>query len=244
MILRAADGGAWATRIQQTTQAPTAGGELVERLRRIADPDRAIRQTTMQELLNIIRDPRISEAVLRKLVEGIVALAGAQSFTALGAEARVNILTLLAAIPKERWDAERWIDLKAAARRAIADAAAGPLGGCSEPSQACEQIALIKPKLDWDLASGRTVYFQFAGMVRGDAKAIADRLKALGWSIPGEERTAAAAGYNEVRYGETDDGRAAELLAADLRALGRSGVRAKKVAGIRPNIPECSVVVS
>ena len=59
------------------------------------------------------------------------------------------------------------------------------------------------------------------------------------WSLPAEERIASAAGLNEVRYGEGDDDRrAAELLAADLRALGRSAVRARQEKGIRPKTPE------
>ena len=75
-------------------------------------------------------------------------------------------------------------------------------------------------------------------MVRDDAKDIANKLKSVGWSIPGEERTGAAAGYNKVRYGDDEDRRAAELLAADLRALGRSGIRAKKASGVKSKIPE------
>ena len=90
----------------------------------------------------------------------------------------------------------------------------------------------MKPILDWPVAAGRTVLVQFAGMSRDDVKAIEGKLKLLDWSIPGEERTAKAIGYNEVRYPDNDDDRrAAELLAADLRALGRSSVKAVKIAG-------------
>ena len=197
----------------------------------------------MQELLDTIRDTRAGESSLRKLVENIVALASDKSFSSLGPEARVNVLTLLAAVPKERWDAEGWINLKAAARRAVADATA-TLGGCSASSQSCAQIALLKPKLGWDLAAGRTISFQFAGMVRDDAQAVADKLRSLGWQIPVAERTGAAAGYNEVRYGDDGDRATAELLAADLRALGRSGVRAHKaVNGVKSRILEVWISV-
>jgi hypothetical protein len=76
------------------------------------------------------------------------------------------------------------------------------------------------------------VHVQFAGMAREDVRAIESKLRMLDWSIPGEERTPSAVGYNEVRYpNNEDDRRAAELLAADLRALGRSSVKAVKISG-------------
>jgi DNA/RNA endonuclease G (NUC1) len=230
--------------LQKVAQVAIPGSsELTDRLQAITGPDRSARTSAMQQLLDAIRGPGLGDGNLRKLIEGIVALASDKSFASLEPEARVNVLTLLAAVPKERWDADGSIDLKAAARRAVADATATL--GCpgTGATQACAQVALLKPQLGWDLASGRTIYFQFAGMVRDDAKVIADKLKTLGWSIPGEERTGTAAGYNEVRYGDDDDRRAAELLAADLRALGRSGVRAKKTSGVKPKFPEIFISI-
>src|SRR5262249_26583436 len=149
------------------------------------------------------------------LAEGIVALAKISfaSQTSASEGTRVDILQLLAEIPKSRWDTEGWIDLKAAARSALADALA--LGDCAGAPQACSLIEPLKQRLDWGLATGRTVYVQFAGMVRGDVEKISAQLRRLGWSLPGEERVASAAGLNEVRYGRSeDDRRAAELLAA------------------------------
>ena len=230
VLIRAADASALLP-IANATLASAQGGNPASILPHVVGADEAARKAAMQPLLNMIRDERVAEGDLRTLVEGIVSLVGAASFPQLSPEARVNVLTLLAAVPKSRWNTDRWIDLEATARRAVADATS-TLGGCTVTSQACALIASLKPNLDWNLATGRTVYLQFAGMVRDDVKSIADRLKKLDWTIPGEERTVAAAGTNEVRFGDSDDDRrAAELLAADLRALGRSGVRAQRVGG-------------
>ncbi len=79
-----------------------------------------------------------------------------------------------------------------------------------------------------------TVYFQFAGMSREEAVAISRKLKALGWAIPGEERTGAAAKQSEVRYGAEADRPVAEQLVADLKALGFSRMSAKRNASIKP----------
>ena len=45
-----------------------------------------------------------------------------------------------------------------------------------------------------------TVYFQFAGGARDQAQQLSKALQDKGYRIPGEERTSAAAGTNEVRY--------------------------------------------
>jgi DNA/RNA endonuclease G (NUC1) len=224
-VVRAADISSQ-TLSQPANAATQTGAYLAGALRRAIGPDEAERRAAMQQLLDAVRGQEIAEIDPRTLAEAVVTVA--KSFGSLGPEARVNVLTLLAAVPKARWDMERWIDVKAAARRALADAAA--ILKCPAAAQSCALVTSIKPNLDWPIASGRTVYIRFAGMVRDDVTAIADKLRMLDWSVTGEERTPNAAGYNEVRYSEDEDNRrAAELLAADLRALGRSGVRAKKI---------------
>ncbi|MHC2585373.1 DNA/RNA non-specific endonuclease [Bradyrhizobium diazoefficiens] len=232
----------WLTTIQEPVKAlprgtATFASVLAARLQDITSSDMSVRHSAMQAFLNGLRNPQLQGSDLRSLVEAIVALASDKSFAQLEPEARVNVLTLLDTVPREQWEVSGWIDLRSAARRAVADAAT-TLGDCSASPQACGVITNLKSKLGWDLAAGRTVYFQFAGMIREDAKRISDELKSLGWSIPGEERTSAAASYNEVRYGTDDDRRAAELLAADLRALGRSGVRATRSNQIKPKFLE------
>jgi len=227
-VVRAADIASQSA-AQLANPTTDTGRDLATALRRATGTDEGVRRAAMQQLLDAIRAPVAAESDLRPLVEAIAAVS--KSFESLSAEARVNVLTLLAAVPKSRWDADRWIDVKAAARRAVADAAES-LGGCADKSQSCVLIAGLKPILDWPIAAGRIVHVQFAGMAREDVRAIESKLRMLDWSIPGEERTPSAVGYNEVRYpNNEDDRRAAELLAADLRALGRSSVKAVKISG-------------
>ncbi len=72
--------------------------------------------------------------------------------------------------------------------------------------------------------SKTTVFFQFAGGRREQAKALSAELKAKGFIVPGEEREGKAAGKHEVRYFHDEDKEAAERLANNtsvaLRSLG------------------------
>jgi len=73
------------------------------------------------------------------------------------------------------------------------------------------------------------------------AQQLSAKLRVLGWQIPllGEEQIASAEGLNEVRFAAKSDAdrRAAELLAADLTALGYS-VKARSLSIIRPKVLE------
>jgi hypothetical protein len=60
------------------------------------------------------------------------------------------------------------------------------------------------------------VYLQFAGFVRSDVELLSTSLKALGWRIPGEERSGAANRLNVVRYRSAADQSAAQTLADDI----------------------------
>jgi DNA/RNA endonuclease G (NUC1) len=77
------------------------------------------------------------------------------------------------------------------------------------------------------------VYFQFAGMSREDAVKLSSGLKALGWNIPGEERTGAAANQNEIRYGTKSAEPIANRLVEDLKALGVAKITAKLNPGLK-----------
>ncbi|MEG9525440.1 MAG: DNA/RNA non-specific endonuclease [Hyphomicrobiales bacterium] len=187
-------------------------------------PDAGRRRAAMQQVLNALRAP-LAPDDRRRLATAIIARTSGEAFRLLSPPARVNVATLIATVPKEWWDSAGWIDLKAAARRAVGDAVA-TLGGCAG-GDTCAQLVIAEQRLDWSIAANRIVYVQFAGMARSDVQALSARLKLLGWTLPGEERTPAAAGLDEVRYAATaDDQRAAELLAADYRALGQDGVKA------------------
>jgi energy-coupling factor transporter ATP-binding protein EcfA2 len=78
-----------------------------------------------------------------------------------------------------------------------------------------------------------TVYFQFAGGSRDQAQLISKALRDKGYTIPGEERTLAAAGKRVVRYFDSDDKDAALKLAGDAqRVLQSLGYASKQPIGI------------
>ncbi|WP_436096816.1 DNA/RNA non-specific endonuclease [Bosea sp. LjRoot237] len=231
-VLRTADSAATIVAVPLDLNAAIAS------LDRIKDPSRDVRLATMQTLLDTIRSVQVSPTEIAPLVNAIVTMAGDASFKALTPQVRVNVVTLLAAIPKSWWDRPDWLGLKATARRAAADAVA-TLGGCASAGDACAQLALAKERLDWGAASNRIVYLQFAGMERGDVQAMSARLAQLGWTLPGQERTPAAAKLNEVRYADTpDDRRAAELLAADYRVLTGRPLRTARNPDVKRGITE------
>ncbi|MAE92697.1 MAG: hypothetical protein CMI67_24500 [Pelagibaca sp.] len=74
--------------------------------------------------------------------------------------------------------------------------------------------------------SETVVYFQFAGVKREVAVAISRELELDGYKMPGEERTAKAAGKHQVRYFfEADKERAKQLVEDVNRALSGQGYR-------------------
>lgn len=235
-LIRAADAVS-APVTHPAAQASADTSPLVLLLQQSVGPGQAQRREAVPKLLAAMADKATPEPELRALAEDLVAYASNASLMALSWEARVNILILLGGMPKAYWDRDGWIDLKAVARRAVADA--GAALPCDKEKQACETLPKLRTNLDWDLAKGRKVYVQFAGMVREDVVALNTKLKMLGWSVQGDgERIASAARKNEVRFaGAADDQRAGELLAADLRSLGRSTVKAVR-AQVNPKIPE------
>lgn len=60
------------------------------------------------------------------------------------------------------------------------------------------------PSANSSLPRKSTVYFQFAGFSREEAKSISEVIKRNGWSIPGEERTTLAINTNQIRFSPND----------------------------------------
>jgi len=75
--------------------------------------------------------------------------------------------------------------------------------------QTWAQVRVVKYALS-------TVYFQFAGGSRDQAKLLSKALQDKGYKIPGEERVGAAAGQREVRYFNDDQKSIAVQLAIDV----------------------------
>lgn len=82
--------------------------------------------------------------------------------------------------------------------------------------------------------SSYVIYLQFAGFVRTDVQVLSANLKALGWRIPGEERTGAANQQNVIRYRSAADQAAAQALANDVNA--QPALRNKVKLELNPTI--------
>ena len=216
----------------------TPGDDLAERAKLIDDSNKQVRKSTAQEIITALRDDGLAASEQLKVAAALIALAQPAQFQKLSADGRFNLAFITSEVPKAKWDLADWIDLKAATRRAAADIEAAIIADPQHPMpKTLEQLQVLKQRLDWPLANGVTVYLQFAGMTREDANAVMDRLKLLGWTLPGAERVGAAATRNEVRF-TLGDAPAAQLLAADLRALGRTSVQPRQTSGIKPGVPE------
>jgi uncharacterized protein YoxC len=109
-------------------------------------------------------------------------------------------------------------------------ATAGGLNSEGEPAQtsqhrstAIQSVISDTKAAEQRLVQARnktTVFFQFAGGRREQAKALSAALKAEGYAVPGEDREGGAAGRHEVRYFHVEDDATAQRLADDTtRAL-------------------------
>ncbi|ESZ44834.1 DNA/RNA non-specific endonuclease [Mesorhizobium sp. RSR565B] len=217
----------------------TAADNLAARLKLLDSANDA--QAVRDELTSVLGNPDLPVSEKRKVVAALVGMAGLQSMTGLTQAGRSNVLDALLGVPTEFWARPDWVPVFAGARRAVADlivSAAGPQTIIGDQDR--NALNTLKERLHIQ-PSTQTVYVQFAGMAREDAEALSAKMRALGWGIPkpGEERVAAAAGKNEVRYNPDVDAdrRAAELLAADLTAAGQK-VTAQAVPVIGANTLE------
>jgi hypothetical protein len=103
---------------------------------------------------------------------------------------------------------------------------------------AIQSVISATQKAEQSLAKKRertTVFFQFAGGEREQAKALSEALKKADYIVPGEEREGGAAGKHQVRYFYTQDRVEAERLAQDAtRALRNLGYSISQVPNIEP----------
>ena len=104
--------------------------------------------------------------------------------------------------------------------------------------EATKQASIANPRRN------STVFVQFAGGRREDIRAVSDVLRDHGWTVPGEERIASAAGKREIGYFHDVDRTAAKLLRDDLNnALVSAGFPSTQINEIGnplkdiPNLP-------
>lgn len=200
----------------------------------LGESEPAARAATVSRLASVLSDPGVRDEIFVSGVDRVASLLAGGPASPTGVSQRDAALAVLSAIPEARWDASP-------TGRAMARAAVGlfeqsaKAGKAPLPQPAATALQTLKARIDWPVAADYRVDFQFAGYVRAQAQAVSSALKALGWRIDGEERTANAAGINQIRYGDPKDAASAELLAADARRAGASpALRVVRVAEIKP----------
>lgn len=224
----------------------TAADVLAGHVRQLDSALDTERAAIRSDLSMVLPNPALSVAERRKVVAALTDMASAVNMLTLSQDGRLNVLESLNEVPVELWQRPDWRPLWAQARVDAADSEiASDTGGTNISQQARALLDQLKRQVGIQ-PNPQIVYFQFAGMTRGDAEKLTARMRVLGWAIPkpGEERIAEAAGLNEVRYNPaiSADRAAAELLAADLTAAGQAAV-AKPVAVIKPNSLEIWVSI-
>lgn len=216
------DGALKGDRSKLPPQAPVNGAPE-HLLSLLAGPDEAARAAAATQLVPVLNAASTSPEVFAQSVDRLTAMADAKAEGA--GLSRRAALTVLAGITEAKWTSSA--AGKAAARGEVAqlDTAIAAGRATLAPEEAAALQAL-KSHIGWSVPAGYRVDFQFAGYVRAQAQSISTELQAVGWQIAGEERTALAAGKNEIRYGNPNDGAAAALLAADLgRVIGSKAVQ-------------------
>lgn len=212
--------------------ATRSGEKLAARLADLDGQTAEQRKQLVQEVLTLLRSPTAAAVDQRTVAAALLDMAGNEAVAAMSPQGRVNLFFLLSEIPAATWDRAAWLPLKGEARWAVADLRVdlGP--------EARGYLQALRASLGLADAPGQTVYLQFAGLTREDARALSERLRTLGWQVPGEERRPER--VNQVRYNPSNpaDVQAARLLAADLDAAGFPGVEPTAFDIVKPGIIE------
>nr|WP_298101441.1 DNA/RNA non-specific endonuclease [uncultured Shinella sp.] len=219
----------------------TLADELAGRVGLLDSGREGERQAIKAELRAVLGNADLPIAERRKVVAALTDMAKTVNMLPLSRDGRLNVLEALTWVPDDLWRRPDWLTLWAQARVAAGDLEVREASGETNIGQQTRTL-LDRVKAQVGIRpSTQKVYLQFAGMPRPVAQTLSARMRAVGWLIPspGEERTALAAGKNEVRYNpdSTEDRAAAEMLAADLTAAGQA-VEAKPISAIGKNTLE------
>jgi DNA/RNA endonuclease G (NUC1) len=205
-----------------------SGAPLSERIAELDAPDASTRQVVVQDMVDAFRNDKASAADQRLLVEQLSATTRSNAIAGWSLNGRYNLLFVLSQVPAATWQQPDWADLRAKVSDDVRAFEAAAVSG-SFPIGPQTRSLLDQLKRNLNVAEPTTgdrppvtVYFQFAGMTRSAAETVSGELQQLGWTIPGEERTEAAVGVNEVRFNpiSAEDGAAAQQLVTDLKNAG------------------------
>jgi DNA/RNA endonuclease G (NUC1) len=213
--------------LRQPTVVETVGDALAKTVGLLNDADISKRKAATQELSSALQNDEMDRPEQRKVISALLEMAEGSSIETWSASGRVNLFDVLSQVPAAVWNDPQAIDLKAKARAAVVALESRDATGAIQIGQRLrEHLVRLEGNISYGKKSTQIVYLQFAGLTRDEASEISGRLQVLGWNMPGEERVKEST--NEVRFNPSvaADETAAELLAADLRAMGRTAVTA------------------
>ncbi len=173
---------------------------------------------------------RLNGADRLAVANGLVRMASDVSRRGLSPKGRLNLFYLLGRIDESDWDQPSWAATRAEARRAFSDLETlARTGGTSIGQQTRDAMNALRPLL-FVMREPRPLVVNFANidsggsMTRAQAAAAGDMLGGLNWDVSGIDgapaTTRAAAGRNEVRYGQAGDREVAVKAVLDLQAAG------------------------
>lgn len=229
--LRAAPTAA-ATAAAQAVSATASNDSFVELTGTSVDQlnaaDASLRRSTADGFVTMLRNDYLPTERKLALVRAVVDSLERWAADPAGANGLYNAWVVLDQVPAANWNRPEWQETRDATRRFVLQWLKS--SGAANPATKAKIDATLA-RLGWSLPPAYQVDLQYTGIDAASAKAASAGLRALGWSVRGEEQVAQAPAGNEIRYGDPADEPAARLLAADLRVPG--GSRTLKVqAGI------------
>jgi hypothetical protein len=219
------------------TADPTTTAKVAQlalgRVEKLGASDPEVRKSSAEDLVKVIGDDSVPEQARLKVVGSLVdSVAGDKPGG--NDNSLYNSLVVLNTVPDTEWKRSGWRSAQGSLRANLdqlerkAAATPGLVGPRTQ-----EQLDALKKRLAAAPAQYK-VDLHFAGYQREEVEAISAALKPQGWSVRSEQRLEAAAGKNEVRYGDPADQAAAERLAAALASLpGRRASRTLRIAEIQ-----------
>ena len=178
------------------------------------------RTDVTQQIVNAVGPKGLSLTDQREVIAALLDQLDRTVVQDLTTTGLYNFLFSLSQVPAFTWEQPGWKPLRDRALQTVRDLE--QLARSSKihiAPKTRENLSEWEVNLGGEVGNQETIYFQFAGMTREKALEVSFGLRDLGWKIPGEERTAAAAGRNEIRYGAEDDKPTAEFLATDLKTM-------------------------
>lgn len=209
-----------ASSVHSSADLPDASQVLADSVRLLNSEQTSARASVVGQIVNAFGPKGLDPAGQKKIVTAILENLGRIKPADLTTAGLYNYTFVLSQVPFEIWDLAGWEELKINALNAARKLESlGRRGALHIAPKSRENINVLKGNLGAETTGLETVAFKFATITRAQAVETSFVLQDQGWDIPGEQRTHAASGLNEVAYGDELDQAAAEILAEDLQLL-------------------------